>query len=109
MQHTRDPEEEIMLSYNDQLIHEAHNDQVCRELLSVSKQHQALKAVRKGASTTKYQNQSIQNTGRSLSVLRLGYAVAIALVTFWLTAQVAVAAYNLLSTSGGGGLGALFH
>lgn len=96
-----------MLTYNDQLIREAQNEKVCRQLLSVSKQDQAIKAAQGVA--PKIRRTAIGRDFKfSPAVTRIAYAALITLLTIVLATQVAIAAYDLLN-SGGGGVGALMR
>ena len=91
-----------MLTYNDQLTHEAYNNQICNELLNVSTQHQAMNAARFGTARRKKLKRFSQEEALSTRLLRTAYAVAIALVSLYLTSRVAIAAISYLSSGGGG-------
>ena len=97
-----------MLSLHDQLTRENHNEQICRQLLNVAKQDQAMKSAFNVRDEKAKARRSLRNYQRQPAIVRLAYAALITLLTVWLAAQVAVAAYDLLN-SGGGGLGVLFR
>ena len=97
-----------MLTYNDQLNREALNEQVCRQLLAVSNREQAMKASSREPEIKKQKAPARLNRGVIHRFRPYAYATLIALLTIFLATQVAVAAYGLLN-SGGGGLGSLLR